>query len=292
MSHDTESPGYSIFRNTIADLTWPEVEVAAEADQPLLIPVAVVEQHGLHLPLATDVYGSHVLSSLIKEELARQEVQSQIAPPYYYGLNTTTRMFPGSIDVSPDTMVALLSDLYENFAAWGFRRQFIINHHGDAQHNAAIVRSILATRGRDYTVTFVLGGLLADIVEVGYKATFEQDFPLRGRELLRVSDSAATLEARTRLTRSKGVDVHAGERETSLIMRWAPDTLPDYDRSSIEPVPESLRQFVEAERSGRWRELSPCGHIGDPRVASVENGELYAYEARDIAQAILGFLED
>jgi creatinine amidohydrolase/Fe(II)-dependent formamide hydrolase-like protein len=184
-----------------------------------------------------------------------------------------------------------LSDLYENFATWGFRRQFIINHHGDAQHNAAIVRSILAARGRDYTVTFVLGGLLADIVEAGYKAAFGEDFPLRGRELLHVPDSAATLEARARLTRSKGVDVHAGERETSLVMRWAPDTLPDYDRSLIEPVPDSLREFVQAERSGRWRELSPCGHIGDPRVATPENGELYAYEARDIAQAIVGFLQ-
>ena len=68
------SAGYSIFRDTIADLTWPVVEAAAKADQPLLLPVAVIEQHGLHLPLATDVYGAHVLSSLVKQELVAQGV--------------------------------------------------------------------------------------------------------------------------------------------------------------------------------------------------------------------------
>ena len=286
------SAGYSIFRDTIADLTWPVVEAAAKADQPLLLPVAVIEQHGLHLPLATDVYGAHVLSSLVKQELAAQGVECQIAPPYYYGLNTTTCMFPGSIDVRPETMVALLGELFENYARWGFRRQFIINHHGDGQHNGAIVRAIMNARGRDLQVTYVLGGMLMDIVEAGFKATFKEDFPLQGREVLRVTDSVETADARVRLTRSAGLDVHAGERETSLVMRWAPDTLPDVDRSGIEPCPESLRQFVEAERGGRWRELSPCGHIGDPRMATPENGELYAYEARDIAKAIHGFLAD
>ena len=61
--------GYSIFVDTIADMTWPAVEAAGRDNQPLLVPVAVVEQHGHHLPLATDVYGAHVLSSLVKAEL-------------------------------------------------------------------------------------------------------------------------------------------------------------------------------------------------------------------------------
>ena len=87
--------GYSIFVDTIADMTWPAVEAAGRENQPLLVPVAVVEQHGLHLPLATDVYGAHVLSSLVKAQLGGRGIPCQIAPPYYFGLNTTTSMFPG-----------------------------------------------------------------------------------------------------------------------------------------------------------------------------------------------------
>ncbi len=279
--------GYSIFVDTIADMTWPAVEAAGRDNQPLLVPVAVVEQHGLHLPLATDVYGAHVLSSLVKAELRSRGIPCQIAPPYYLGLNTTTSMFPGSLTVDPDTMVTVLTEILENYARWGFRRQFIVNHHGDGQHNRAIVRVIEGLRGRDVTVTYVLGGLLKDIVEAGYETAFKEPFPLVGEEVLRVADSEATVAARARLTRSSGLDVHAGERETSLIMRWAPDTLPgDVDRTEIRAVPDSLREFVEAEREGRWRELSPAGHIGDPAAATVENGDLYTYEAADIAEAM------
>jgi len=272
-------------------MTWPAVEAAAAARQPLLVPVAVIEQHGHHLPLATDVYGAHLYSSLIKTELGGLGVECQIAPPYYFGLNTTTGMFPGSLNVTPEAMMTMLSDMLSNCASWGFRRQFIINHHGDPTHNQAIARVIQGFRGSDVQVTYVLGGPLGELIEPGYEAAFEEPFPLRDREILRAPDSPATLEARARLTRSTGPDVHAGERETSLIMRWMPQTLPpDIDRSTLPAVPESLRQFVEAEKTGRWRELSPLGHIGDPAVATVENGDLYLLEAADMPRAIAAAL--
>jgi creatinine amidohydrolase len=267
------------------------VEAAGRENQPLLIPVAVVEQHGHHLPLATDVYGAHVLCSLVRTRLEERGVACQIAPPYYYGLNTTTGMFPGSLTVSPDTMVTVLTEVLENFARWGFRRQFIVNHHGDAEHNRAIVRVIEGLRGRDFTVTYVLAGLLADIVAPGYEATFGEPFPLVGHEMLQVSDSEETIAARLRLTQSPGIDVHAGERETSLVMRWAPETLPQsVDRTALPAVPDSMREFLRAERQGRWREVSPGGHIGDPARATVENGELYVYEADDIAEALAAWI--
>ncbi len=280
-------PGYSIFADTIADMTWPAVEAAGRENQPLLVPVAVVEQHGRHLPLATDIYGAHVLSHLVKAGLRDRGIACQIAPPYYFGLNTTTSMFPGSLTVEPETMVKILTQILENYARWGFRRQFIVNHHGDGEHNRAIVQVIEGLRDGGFTVTYVLGGLIKDLVVAGYEAAFKGPFPLLDTETLYVDDSPDTTAARERLTRSTGLDVHAGERETSLVMRWAPGTLPaDMDHTGIVAAPETLRQFVEAERSGRWRELSPDGHIGDPAAATRENGDLYAYEAADIAEAM------
>ncbi len=41
---------------------------------------------------------------------------------------------------------------------------------------------------------------------------------------------------------------------------------------------------------GGWRELSPLGYIGEPHVSTKENGDLYAFEARDGAVAIAEFL--
>ena len=284
--------GYSIFAHTIADMTWPAVEKAGSEHLPMLIPIAVIEQHSHHLPLGTDTYGAHLLCVLVKDELAKMGMESVIAPPYYFGLNVTTGMFPGSLTVKSETMVTVLVELLENYARWGFERLLILNHHGDPQHNRAIVQAIQTLRARGIGATYVVGGLVGEFIDAGYEAAFQEPLPLQGDEILRVPDSEATIAARQRLTKTRlPFDVHAGERETSLILRWFPDLLnPAVSLAEIEPIPESLREFQEAEPAGKWRELSPWGHIGDPAVATAENGDLYAFEAADIARAIARFV--
>jgi hypothetical protein len=133
--------------------------------------------------------------------------------------------------------------------------------------------------------------MIQGFVDAAYQGTFHQPLPLTGDEVLRAPESDRTKEATARLTRSTGLDIHAGERETSLIMRWFPETMGGgVDVAELEPVPETAREFAEAEASGRWRELSPWGHIGDPAVATPENGEIYALEAADMAAALADFL--
>ena len=46
--------GYSIFEETMVDLTFPQVEAAAARGAAVLVPSGVVEQHGPHLPTGTD----------------------------------------------------------------------------------------------------------------------------------------------------------------------------------------------------------------------------------------------
>ncbi len=125
---------YSIFSDTLADLTWPQVEEAGRRHALLLVPVAVIEQHSRHLPLATDTYAAHLQCVLIRKALATRGVEALIAPPYYYGVNATTGMFPGSLTVDPESMTAVLTEAFHNYARWGFSRQFVLNHHGDGAH--------------------------------------------------------------------------------------------------------------------------------------------------------------
>ncbi len=282
--------GYSVFSDTLADLTWPEVEKAARENTPLLVPVAVIEQHGPHLPLATDTYGAYLFCKLIKKELAQSDMPTVIAPPYYFGVNSTTGMFPGSFTVKADTMVRVLTETLENCAAWGFRRQFIVNHHGDPEHNGAVARTVQALRAKGVEATWVLGGQALDWMDPSDPKSSLDSMSMSHDAILRVPDSEATRLARARLTRS-ALDVHAGERETSLIMRFFPDTLAqDVDIQSIEPIPETMEAFKQAESGRGWRELSPQGHMGHPAIATIENAELYPLEAADMAAAIAAFL--
>lgn len=283
--------GYSIFAGTLADMTWPQVEVAGASNVPLLVPVAVIEQHSRHLPLATDTYGAYLICSLIQKNMADRGVEVLIAPPFYFGVNATTSMFPGSINIRPSTMKMMLIEILENYARWGLRRQFIVNHHGDPQHNRAIVEAIQTLREQGVETTYFLGGMIQGFVDAAYQGTFKQPLPLAGDAVLRTPESEETRAATVRLTRSTGLDIHAGERETSLIMRWFPETMAqDVNFAQLQAVPETAREFAEAEASGRWRELSPCGHIGNPAVATPENGEIYALEAADMAAALADFL--
>ena len=278
--------GYSIFDGTIADMTWPEVEAAGWRGAVMLVPVAVIEQHGPHLPLATDTYAAYLLCVQARKELERSGIETVIAPPYYFGMTPTTRMFPGSIDISHDAMASILAEAMGNYASWGFARQFILNHHGDPQHNSAIMHAIRAVRTHGVDAVFTLGGWVGEVVEQVYMSAFGKPLPLPESAVLRARESEKTRRAREGLSRSK-LNVHAEERETSLIMRWFPETLNKNIRiDKLPPALPTMDEFDDAIAHGRWRELSPPGYIGDPSVATRENGELYALEAADIARAI------
>ena len=186
----------------------------------------------------------------------------------------------------------MLVEILENYARWGLRRQFIVNHHGDPLHNKAIVEAIQALRAQGVETTYFLGGMIQGFVDARLPGHVPRAAAAdRGRSAPVAGVGRPRGPAVARLTRSTGLDIHAGERETSLIMRWFPETMAkDVDLAGLKPVPDTVREFQEAEKAGRWRELSPAGHIGDPAKASPENGEIYALEAADMAAALAEFL--
>jgi creatinine amidohydrolase len=279
--------GYSIFAETIVDMTWPEIEEATKKGAIMLVPLGVIEQHGPHLPLGTDIYAATTMCSMIKSDLAKREVFSVIAPPYYFGINETTGMFPGSISVKRESMVSMLSDLLVNYMGHGFKQQFIVNHHGDPNHNIAILQGIQSALEQGVEAVVVSGGL----VKFAAERAIEDAPGFPPGAILMVEDSDPTMRAREKLNRSD-LHIHAEERETSLIMKWFPELLKNRDEiKNYKPVTPTMEVFFEAEMSGKWKDLSPLGYVGDPSVARPENAELYALEAKDMAGAIANFLK-
>ena len=279
---DDRKRGYSIFEGTIADMTWPEVEQAAKNNAIMIVPIAVIEQHGPHLPLATDTYGAYILSLLTKKELEKQGIPTVIAPPYYFGVTFSSRMFPGSVTVSSESMTIVLSDILVSYKNSGFKTQFIINHHGGQTHNKAILNALIKAKEKCVKAVFVAAGFLKDMV-------LPDDWNVPTSFLIRAKPSEATLEAYDRLVKSK-MDPHAGERETSLIMRWFPDTLKDEDNiRDYEPVGQTMDEFIQSATSD-WRKHYPLGYVGEPHLAEKVKGEIYIYEARDTARAIAEYL--
>src|SRR5271163_1802440 len=119
MSGRQSGSGYSIFQETMADMTFPELVQAADR-AVVLWGLGVIEEHGPHLPLATDVYLPSALLRLTRRRLQDDGIPAVILPPFYWGVNSITASFPGSITVRPETVLALLLDVFASVYRDGF----------------------------------------------------------------------------------------------------------------------------------------------------------------------------
>ena len=62
-----------IFEETMAHMTYVEVEEADREGAIVLFPIGVIKEHGPHLPLAVDVYGSYLQSRAARSELEKND---------------------------------------------------------------------------------------------------------------------------------------------------------------------------------------------------------------------------
>ena len=70
---DEQQGRVNIFEDTMAHMTYVQIEEAAREGTIVLFPIGVIEEHGPHLPLAVDVYGSYLQSRVVKSELENRE---------------------------------------------------------------------------------------------------------------------------------------------------------------------------------------------------------------------------
>jgi creatinine amidohydrolase len=224
----------------LADLKWTDV-AALSRDTPIVIPIAALEQHGRHMPLFTD---SLLLGEVIRRVAERLAGRVLFTPLMWLGNSEHHLDFPGTMTASPRVYLDLLRDMVENFVFHDFRRLVLVNGHG------------------------------GNIVPA-QQALFELRQKLRSRsDLLLLSTTYWTLggkpnEKDPSLVQSRMG--HACEWETSMMLRIAPHLVGDL--SKVQPVPFG-NPFEPASRAWITKDRTEPGHIGDPRGATAEKGEL------------------
>ena len=97
-------------------LTWPEVEAELkDGRDTVVVAFGATEQHGLHMPLATD--------ALIGDELARavaDRIDAFVAPTVRVGCSSHHLDFPGTLSLEDETFHAIVRDLVSSLARGGF----------------------------------------------------------------------------------------------------------------------------------------------------------------------------
>ena len=60
---------FSVFENTMVEMTWQEVQTAADRGAVALLPIGIVEGHGPHLDLSADFYLATLNCRFVQQEL-------------------------------------------------------------------------------------------------------------------------------------------------------------------------------------------------------------------------------
>lgn len=231
------------FSMNLSELTWPDI-AGLTPHTPVVIPVAAMEQHGLHLPLATD---SMLLDEIVRRVEPRVRDRVLFAPLQWMGNSDHHLEYAGTLSAGPRRYLDLLNDLMENLLEHGFRRIFFLNGHGGN-------------------------------ITPGKQAVFEARQRHRKRRdllLLFASywDFAHPQRDRDDLVQS--AVGHACEYETSMMLAIRPDLVKPYGaleaRGTGYGFEPAYRGWITEERKPAG--AGAPGHLGNPQSASAEKGQ-------------------
>ena len=108
------------------DMTFPEVKEYLKTNKTIIIPYALSEQHGAHLPLDVDIRNCDFMSAKLAEKLG-----CIVAPTLNYTFSGG--MLPGTINVKPNTFSNLVGEIIESLALQGFENFIILPGHGGSE---------------------------------------------------------------------------------------------------------------------------------------------------------------
>jgi creatinine amidohydrolase len=273
-----------------------------------LLPVSIIEAHGTHLPLATDILETTGTCVLIKQNLAKLGVEAVITPPYYLGnaggYHTgeppgATNLFPGTISTSPKRMSENILDIIASFGKAGFKKFFIFNHHGGLGQQEGIYGAITGAPNVKNPLTNEPFSPPLEVYWVDpispnwdvtkglrdkYGLTLKEPFWLNWREFIP-----------TMFYKSNPPRDHAEEIETSAMMYFFPDLvdidawrrLPQGTRAFSKPPWGDMAGLIAKRDLAAARAMVPEMIVGDCTAASPEFGKYYwELTAQQITQAI------
>ncbi len=201
-----------------------------------LLPFGILEKHGPHLPLGTDLLNVRYASL----HAAAQEY-AVVFPEYYFGQILEAKHEPGTVAYSLELQLKLLQETTDEMARNGCKKIVIVNGHGGNEHLLPYFAQAQLDHPHDYVV-YVLAG---------------------GRSLPGGPPKKST-----------GIDYHAGENETSNTMVSRPD-LVHLDRAARESGADQKRVTLpdNVYTGIWWYARFPNHYSGDGSVATKELGE-------------------
>jgi len=213
----------------LADWYHTSPDLAAAGLDTAVICIASIEQHGPHLPLGTD----YIIGQAIAAEVARQIGAYQV-PTFAVGTCQEHMGRAGSVWIKPETLYRVVGDVCLSLGEQGFQKIVVLLSHGGLWMVKPAVREI---------------NLNNPGLTVIWTHTYDH-----------VASEVQILEG-------TGLDLHAGEGETSLILHLAPESV--RMERAVDFVPEVGREFLDYVPTAR---VCPDGVWGRATLGTAEKG--------------------
>ncbi len=223
------------------ELTAPDFVKAVErSGGTAVIPIGVLEKHGPHLPIGTDL--------LDAREVALRGVKKEysiVYAPYYFSQIFEAQHQPGTIAYSARLIWDVLQETVDEIARNGIKKIIIVNGHGGNNSFLPFFCQSQLARKRDYVVY-----------------------------LFQPSDDPA-FDAKVKSMMKTPVDMHGGEMETSTMLAHRPDIVhPERAKEQSGADQARLSGLKDAYTAIWWYARFPNHYAGDGSPANKELGNL------------------
>jgi creatinine amidohydrolase len=220
---------------------WEELTAAdfragiAQAKGTCVLPFGILEKHGPHLPLGTDL-----LNVRYAALHAAEQEYAVVFPEYYFGQIFEAKHEAGTIAYSREIQLNLLQETTDEMARNGCEKIVIVNGHGGNESLLPYFAQSQLDKPHDYVV----------YVQWGHEAP--KGGPVKKDEL----------------------DMHAGETETSGLMISHPE-LVHIDRAASESGGDEKRVHLPKDvyTGIWWYARFPNHYSGEGALATKELGE-------------------
>ena len=218
------------------ELTAPDfAQGIARSGGTCLLPFGIIEKHGPHLPLGTDL-----LDVRYAALHAAEQEYAVVFPEYYFGQIFEAQHQPGTVAYSSHLQLELLQETTDEMARNGCKKVIIVNGHGGNEYLLPYFAQSQLETPHDYVV-YVLG-----LVET----------PPGGPP------------------KKTTMDMHAGESETSTMMISRPD-LVHMDRANSQSGADQARLHLPDNLYTGiwWYARFPNHYSGEGSAATHELGQ-------------------
>ncbi len=222
-----------------------------ERGKVVIIPIGHTEQHGLHLPLATDTL---IIEAIGRGTAAAAPDLAACLPPFPYGVSTHRAAFAGTLNCGGRAFEDFWLGIVDSLAGRGFDRFYLISGHGG---NHSYLVNIIKSAGEKHRRIFC------------------------ATTWLHTSGRIATPVLQSTRRSSRGGMGHAGELETAMVLALRPELVhmervaDEVDFISTEGYFMDWVEGGELIANPPWDDDTRTGAYGAGSLATSENGRLW-----------------